>query len=154
MSMKNNKLSGIVGVVLASMLIGGSAISAPEIQANQQSETKVCAAELNVGSDWVVKTKDSVVGVSDARQITNPAKVDYSKLLKATPEMKEIKKEGIDKSSARGQTLVTQAQSRIARASRAIMTAKGYCGVWKKISHKQKQAVTDITDLVKAKLSE
>ena len=149
MRFKMNKMMGVTGTLLASLLVAGSATSAPRVDRIEGFSVSATA-----GSDWTVKTADSVVGVSEARQITNPSKINYSKLLKATPEMKELKKEGLDKNSARGQTLVSQAQSRIARASRAVMTAKGYCSVWKKISHKKQQAVTDITALVKAKLSE
>jgi len=106
----------------------------------------------NVGSDWVVKSEDSVCGVSEARQITNPAKVDYTKLMDATPEMKELTRKGIKKDSARGQTLVTAARDRVRRAANSVMSEKGHCSVWKKISHKKKTAVTDITDAVKKKL--
>lgn len=149
MSIKMNKISSTVWGLLACVVLVGSANSAPKVSVSEQ-----VAFEVNMGSDWTVKTEDSVVGVSAARQITNPAKVNYSKLLKATPEMKEIKKDGIDKNSAQGLVLVSKAKARVARVSREIMTAKGYCSVWKKISHKKEQAVTDITALVKAKLAE
>ena len=110
------------------------------------------AEQTTTGSDWVVKSEDSVCGVSEAHMITNPAKVDYDALMEATPEMKELKRKGIKRDSARGQTLVTAARDRVREAASAVMSEKGHCSVWKEISHKKDKAVTDITDAVKAKL--
>ena len=146
--MSMNQISNVCGALLAGLLmVTASAQAAPSIVQSPSS----CTLAV-VGSHWIAKSADSVVGVSEARQVTNPAKIDYEKLMKATPEMKELRKEGIDKTSARGQTLVTAARDRIRRAARSVMTAKGHCSVWKKISHKDKRTVTDITEAVKAKL--
>lgn len=111
-------------------------------------------AQEAASADWVVKSEDNVCGVSEARQITFPAKVRYDELMRATPEMKEIKRLGIDKDSARGQALITDARSRILNAARAVMTDKGHCSVWKKITSTQGQSVTDITDAVLQKMQE
>lgn len=127
---------------------GGTAAATPT---SGSAEGPVTSAP-NASSDWVVKSADSVCGVSESHQITNPAKVDYDKLMDATSEMKELKRKGIKKGSARGQTLVTAARDRVRRAANAVMSEKGHCSVWKKISHKKKTAVTDITDAVKKKL--
>ena len=139
----------IARLALATALIAVGGVPAAQT-ASAPAEGPITS--VPVGSDWVVKSADSVCGVSEARQITNPAKVDYTKLMDATPEMKELKKKGIKKDSARGQTLVTAARDRVRRAANAVMSEKGHCSVWKKISHKKKKAVTDITDAVKTKL--
>lgn len=104
------------------------------------------------GSDWIVKSSDSICGVSRARHITNPAEVDYQKLLDATAEMKELKREKIDKSSAHGQTLVILATQRVREAAKAVMTEKGHCSVWKEVSHKQGKHITDLTSEILNKL--
>ncbi len=149
MKSKNNTALSFGLVLVAWTLSTGSALALPSVELSPANATAYV-----VGSDWVVKTEDSVVGVSQARQITNPAKVDYEELMKATPEMKTLRKEGIDKTSARGQTLVTAAQSRVRRVSRTVMTEKGHCSIWKQISHKKGVAVTDITEDIKKKLEE
>jgi hypothetical protein len=103
-------------------------------------------------ADWIVKSADSICGVSTARQITNPAKVDYDKLLKATSEMKELRREGIDKNSARGQALVTKATQKVRETAKRVMTEKGHCSVWKKISNKSGKTVADLTSAILPKL--
>jgi hypothetical protein len=144
-----------LAMVLAAWSLGaGTTLASPIATTGPAVLESAVATTLVVGSDWVVKTENSVVGVSQARQITNPAKVDYDKLMKATPEMKKLRKEGIEESSARGQTLVTAAQSRIRRVARTVMTEKSHCSIWKKISHKKGTAVTDLTDTIKKKLAE
>jgi len=132
--------------LLAAVLTAGVAAAAP------QSEVEAPAVLGQPVSDWVVKSEDNVCGVSQARQITNPAKVDYEKLMSATAEMKELKREGIKRDSARGQTLVTKARDKVRQASKAVMNEKGHCSVWKKITHKKGTAVTDITSAIKQKL--
>lgn len=136
----------IGAALLATALMAGGAYAAP------QSEVEGPAVvDLN-GSDWVVKSEDNVCGVSQARQITNPAKVDYEELMSATVEMKELKREGIKRDSARGQALVTKARDKVRRASKAVMNEKGHCSVWKKITHRKGTAVTDLTRAIKKKL--
>ena len=103
-------------------------------------------------ADWVVKAEDNVCGVSNARQITFPAKVRYDALMRATPEMKEMKSKGIDKNSPRGIRLVSDAKARILTAAKAVMSDNGHCSVWKKILHKRGTSATDITDAVLLKL--
>jgi hypothetical protein len=138
------------GLVLATLT--GLATSGVALDAAQGLDGARSSQVDLTGSDWEVKSEDSICGVSAARQITNPAKVDYEKLMDATEEMKELKREGIKPDSARGQALVTQARDKVRRAAKAVMTEKGHCSVWKKISHKKNQEVTDITSAVKDKL--
>ncbi len=106
-----------------------------------------------LSANWVISQADHVSGVSNALQITNPAKVSYDSLMKDTSEMKELKKKGIKKNSARGQVMVSAAKDRVRRAAKAVMTAKGYCSVWKKITCKTGATVPDITEAVRKKLN-
>lgn len=135
-------------LLLASGLLGSAATATPQASAMATTE----ATATVTGSDWVVQSEDAVCGVSEAHQISNPAKVDYEALMKVTSEMKKLRKERIDKTSAEGLTLVTKARAKVCTAAKAVMKEKGYCSVWKKITHKKRQAVTDITAAVKKKL--
>jgi hypothetical protein len=103
-------------------------------------------------ADWIVNASDNVCGLRDTRMLSNPAKIDYDALLAATPEMQKIKRDGIDPSSAEGIQLKQQAIDRVTKACESVRVAQGHCSVWKSISHKDGRAITDITDLVKAKL--
>jgi len=141
------KIAMAMGLLLASTGTAGVEM----VQASGPDQAALTSRE-SLGSDWVVKAADHICGVSAARQISNPAKVSYETLMDATPEMKEMKRRGIDKDSARGQTLVSAASDRIQTAANTVMGEKGHCSVWKTISHKKGQTVTDITEAVKAKL--
>lgn len=110
--------------------------------------------EALLSSDWIVVEADNVCGLTDARQITNPAEIDYEELLKATPEMKEMKRKGIDKDTPEGQVLYNKAVDRVQTAASKVMKDKGYDSVWKKIKHRQGRKVPTITDDVKAKLED
>ncbi len=118
------------------------------------ASTGDCAAVAVVepGVDWVVSSANNVCGVNDARQISNPAKVNYGSLLAATPEIKEMKRKGIDQESPEGQILHNKAVDRIRTAASNVMASQGHCSVWRKIRHKKGRAVADITAEVKKQL--
>ncbi|MCA8981926.1 MAG: hypothetical protein H6831_04665 [Planctomycetes bacterium] len=105
-----------------------------------------------LGTDWIVSSGDNVCGVSDARQISNPAKVSYDSLLSDTAELKEMKKKGIDKDSPEGQILHNKGVDRVRKAAKSVMTDKSHCSVWKKITSRSGQSVPDITEAVRAQL--
>ncbi|MFT7667443.1 MAG: hypothetical protein ACI8X5_000122 [Planctomycetota bacterium] len=136
----------IKAICLVVTIMAGSALASPTSAPDTQSEgiSDVTAAF----GDWRIKSADNICGVSSSTQITNPAKVDYAKLMAATSEMKEIRREEIDKKSARGQALMTKAVARVLKASKRAMGDKGHCSVWKKISHKDGNKVTDLTRAV------
>ncbi|MFT7486089.1 MAG: hypothetical protein ACI9F9_001942 [Candidatus Paceibacteria bacterium] len=143
-----------LGGVISSPVLAGTAGSNNDQAQTAQRQTMVDALTApNTGSDWIVKSENAICGVSEAHQITNPAKVDYDALMSATEEMKELRKKRIDKTSARGQTLVAAARDRVRRATSSVMKAKGHCSVWKKISHKKGTVVTDLTKAIKAKIT-
>jgi hypothetical protein len=99
--------------------------------------------------DWVVADADNVCGLTDARQLKNPAVVDYDALLDATPEVQEMKRKGIDRDTPRGQVLYNKAVDRVRNAAADVMKDKGYDSIWKTIKHKQGKKAPDATDEIK-----
>ena len=101
-------------------------------------------------SDWIAEESDNICGISSPKKISNPAKVDYHDIWEATPEIKEMKRKGIDPNSPKGKALRNQAKTRITKACEEVR-AKKYCGVWRTIEHKDGRKVPDLTDEVKAR---
>lgn len=101
---------------------------------------------------WICDRADNICGLDDAKTLSNPGKVDYDALLKATAEYKKIKDEKIDPNSAEGIQLRQKAAERVRDACEKVRAAKSYCSVWKTISHQDGRAIPDITDAVKDQL--
>lgn len=104
------------------------------------------------GTPYVVNKSDNICGLDQPRQLTSPAKVDYSALLAETPEAKKIEREKIDPDSSEGITLMTKARARVLKACESVRAAQGHCSVWKVIRRRDGKALSDITDAVKRKL--
>jgi len=104
---------------------------------------------LGAEDRWVADKDDNICGIADVRKISNPGLVDYDQLWDATPEIKKLKKEGIDPDSAEGKALRNKAKTRITKACQKIQGEKGLCSVWKKISHSGSKKAADITSAVK-----
>ncbi|MCH2104020.1 MAG: hypothetical protein MK297_08435 [Planctomycetes bacterium] len=102
---------------------------------------------------WRVRSRDNICGLSNPRQLTQPARVNYKQVLRATEEMKDLVRRNIDPSSAEGQILRQRAVDRVRRASSLVMQSQGYCSVWKRISHKDARSVAEVTGEVVASLS-
>ncbi len=113
------------------------------------AEVVVPSAE---SAKWICERADNICGLDDAKQLSNPAKVDYDALLKATPEYKKIKDEKIDVNSAEGIQLRQKAAERVRDACEKVRVDKSYCSVWKTIKHSDGRAIPDITDAVKEQL--
>jgi len=96
--------------------------------------------------DWEAKEEDNICGITDLKKVSKPALVDYDQLLKATPQIKEINRKGIDPESAEGKALRKGAKSLITKSAELVREAKGHCSVWKVISHKDGRKITDVTD--------
>lgn len=141
---------GFLGSLLAvaAALVPGSMAAAPP---DPRTGTGI---ETALAGDWIVEAADNVCGLTDPRQISNPAELDYDELLRATPEMKEMKRKGIDKDSPEGQVLYNKAVDRVQSAAARVMKDKGYDSVWKKVRHRQGRKAPSITDAVKDKLEE
>jgi len=105
------------------------------------------------GTPYIVSKSDNICGLDEPRQISKPAKVDYDALLEDTAEVRDIKRNGIDPNSSRGITLMTKARSRVLKACETARTEGSYDSIWKAITRRDKTAVPDATDAVKAKLS-
>ena len=103
-------------------------------------------------SGWQAKAQDNICGLLNQRQVTRPALVDYKKVLRATPELKDLARRGIDPRSAEGQILRQRAVDRVRRAASKVMRARGHCSIWKRISHRDARKVRDRTSEVLAAL--
>ena len=97
---------------------------------------------------WQAKPQDNICGLSNTRQVTCPARVDYKKVLRATPEMKDLARRGIDPRSAEGTILRQRAVDRVRRAGSKVMRNNGHCSLWKRISHRDGRKVQDLTSAV------
>lgn len=113
-----------------------------------------CVAQATCECDgtWIADRTENICGLDDPKMLSNPAKVDYDTLLKATAEWKKMKDEKIDPNSAEGIQLRQKAAERVRDACEKSRSAKGYCSVWKSIRHADGRSIPDITDAVKEAL--
>jgi hypothetical protein len=102
--------------------------------------------------DWIVRSPDNICGLKEAGQLSRPAQVNYRSLLEATPELRKLKREGIESSSPEGIRLATAAATRVAEKCEEARLAGSYCSVWKEIKHKDGRVIDDLTERVKALL--
>lgn len=109
-------------------------------------------AGQGIAGQWVADRADNICGLDDLKMLSNPVKVDYEVLLKATPEMKKMRDEKIDANSSEGIQLRQKAVDRIRDKADSVRQANGYCSVWKTVRHSDGRAITDITESVKALL--
>lgn len=102
--------------------------------------------------DWIVKKSDNICGLKNARQLSNPGKVDFASLYASTPEVKQIKRDGIDPESPEGNRLRVAATERIGKAAAKVMGDRGLCSIWKDIRSRSGRAPQDVTESVRAQL--
>jgi hypothetical protein len=102
--------------------------------------------------DWIVRQSDNICGLKNARQLSNPGKVDFSSLYDSTPEAKKIKRDGIDPNSPEGSQLRAAAYERIRKACEQVMTDRSLCSVWKSIRSRSGKAAQDVTETVRGLL--
>ena len=140
------KLLSLLIVILA-----GIPASAEPLLRDAESEAVLAVGgrDDGRGTPYHVSKADNICGLDEPRQLTNPALVNYSVLLSATPEIKKIAKDKIDPTSSEGITLTAKARSRVLSACESVRQSGGYCSVWKTIRRKDKKAVPDVTDAVK-----
>ncbi len=110
------------------------------------TECASTSAVLFEDGGWVAKEDDNICGISDLKKVTNPAKVDYGELLESTPQIREMKRKGIDPESTEGKALRKGARTLITKTSELVRVAKGHCSVWKVISHKDGRKIPDVTE--------
>ena len=94
---------------------------------------------------YIVDVSDWICGLGDPRQLTHPARVEYDRLMDATPEMQELRREGIDPDSARGVILRTRAQAEVKRACTVVRQRLGHCSMWKEIRRRDGKPIPDRT---------
>jgi hypothetical protein len=101
---------------------------------------------------WIARDEDHVCGLQVLEQVSSPARIDYDVVLEATEEYRQLRRDGIDPASARGQALTNAAKRRATSAARTHMESTGYCSVWKAIRHRDGRNVPDITEAVRRAL--
>ena len=138
----------LLALSATSIVFGGEA-QRPEPSVEQPVVERATEATA-VARDWIAKTTDSICGLKDVNQVSNPAVIDYQACLDATPQMKKLKDNKIDPNSPEGIKLTTEAANKVTAACETLRVANGYCSVWKTIRHKDGRTVSDITELVKA----
>lgn len=104
------------------------------------------------GTPYKVDKADNVCGLDEPRALTNPSKVDFNDLIEATPEAEAIRRRKIDRESAEGIRLLTEARARVLNACEKVRGELGYCSVWKAITRRDGKAVADITVQVKRQI--
>ena len=105
-----------------------------------------------LGTDYLVKSEDNVCGLRSAKQLSNPARIDYEEVMKATPQMRELGVQGIDVASARGLQMRTAASELVRIACQKVMRSGSHCSIWKAITRKDDKPVTDVTGDVKRQI--
>lgn len=128
-------------IYLLPLLISGVSVP-PDVPAGEQS---MVLADDGRGTPYVVNKTDSICGLTAPRQLTVPAKVDFTKLLKATAEHKELVRKKIDPSSAKGMALLSLATRKVVAACEAVRVKGSYCSIWKKISRRDGMAIPSVT---------
>lgn len=103
-----------------------------------------------LAKDWIAKVTDSICGLRDPNQVSNPAQIDFKACLDATQEMRKLVRDKIDVTTPEGIRLSNDAVNRVTSACETVRVANGYCSVWKTIKHKDARVVSDISEQVKA----
>jgi len=103
-------------------------------------------------ASYEARASNSISGLTDVSQLSNPMAVRYDAVMDATEERVRIRKEKIDPTSPLGEILESAAHRRVSAASRVIMRRDGHCSAWKKIKRKDGRAVPDLTADVIAQL--
>ncbi len=134
-------------VLVASSLVMGGILSTATAGPPEPAAAGVAVREAPEDG-WIVKKADHVCGISDAKKVSNPAKVDYQECLDASPPMKKMKEEGIDPDSPEGKALRAKAVRIVAKAAEEVRERLSHCSVWKKIEHSDGRAVPGITEEV------
>ena len=114
------------------------------------------AALATTAHAQVTLKKRAVVYTGSAANTTAPATVSEKKVRAATPEWQKIQGEGIDPQSARGKQLITRMNARISKAVKSIADSESCDLVTraKDLKDDRGRTVTDLTDLVVAKIEE
>ena len=102
--------------------------------------------------EWVANSRDNICGLRELGQLSNPARVDHPKLLKATPELKKLRDDKIDPNSPAGIQLREKAIDRVKAACEKVRVREGICSVWRAIRHRDGRQVSNLTEKVLGEL--
>ncbi len=108
---------------------------------------------LSPTASWSAISKNNICGLTNPRQLTQPARIDYRAALEATAEMKDLKRRGISLNSAEGQILREKAADRVRRVGSKLIRKRGHCSLWKEISHCDGRQVPDLTSALIASIN-
>ncbi|MDE0913709.1 MAG: hypothetical protein OSB57_00855 [Planctomycetota bacterium] len=143
-------------ILLACTLCGSAQALIPSASAPAPDAAASLSVRLDDGggTPYVFYRRDNICGkgIKNPASITKPATVNYEALLEATDEVRKIKKNRIDRQSAEGLQLMTQAKQKVLSACETVRRANSHCGVWKKITRRDGVGVADITAKVKAEM--
>tara|TARA_R110002020_G_scaffold281534_1_gene497197 strand:- start:739 stop:1149 length:411 start_codon:yes stop_codon:yes gene_type:complete len=103
--------------------------------------------QVMVEDDWIATPADNICGIKNPKQVSNPGVISWQQAMDETKEMKKIKRENIDKTSALGITLIEAATRKTRNACQKVMNTENLDSVWKNISHVRKTPM-DITHKV------
>ncbi|MFT5197390.1 MAG: hypothetical protein ACI87O_000029 [Planctomycetota bacterium] len=126
------------------LLLGNPLATQPECPSSELASI----ADDGRGTPYRVEKADSICGLSEPRQLTVPAMVDFSKLLHATTEYKDLVRRKIDPASAEGTAILARANALVLDACEAVRTSGGYCSVWKKIARRDGGVIPEVTSQV------
>ena len=104
-------------------------------------------------ASYEARSSNSISGLTDVSQLSNPMAVRYDEVMAATEERVRMRKEKIDPTSPLGEILESAAHRRVSAASRIVMRQNGHCSAWKKIRRKDGRTVPDKTADVIAELA-
>ena len=103
-----------------------------------------------VATDWIAEPSDNICGIADLKKVSNPARVDFDSLIESTPEIKEMRRDRVDPVSARGKQLRRAANELVTKATEMVRRARGHCGIWKAIRHRDGRAIPNVTEEVRS----
>jgi len=141
--------AAFAGAVLAMAAAAGRQSVA--LQLDGTLPTEELATNLSA-PDWVVRQSDNICGLKNARQLSNPGKVDFASLYDSTSEAQKIKRDGIDPNSPEGSQLRAAAYERIRKACEQVMNDRALCSVWKDISSRTGRTAQNVTETVRGLL--
>ena len=152
---------GVVAAVLSASTAAQRTVSAPAADAatnlSARSSTWVLGPVLVLGdgrgTPYILDRSDNICGLDEPRAISKPAKVDFTALLDATPEVRRLKRKRIRRDSAQGMQIMADARRRVLAVCQALCASEGHCSVWKKIRRRDRRAVPDLTAKAKAALA-
>jgi hypothetical protein len=125
----------------------------PRVNAAPSYEQAASETLSATASSWSTISKNNVCGLTNPRQLTQPARIDYRTVLEATAEMKDLKQRGISLDSAEGQILRERAADRVRQIGSKLMRKRGHCSLWKEISHRDGRQIPDLTSALIASIN-